>query len=94
MYLLIAAGLAGCGATPKEYRDDKNLPLPPGQGAFGDSLTHEWRRKDTIPPATPVPASGADQEEFRKWQNSAGSSERREFEEWRAWQEWRRRNPK
>ena len=92
--MLLAAGLAGCGATPQEYRNEKELPLPPGQGAFGDSLTHEWRRKDAIPTATFVPASAAEQDEFRKWQSSAGSPERREFEEWRAWQEWKRNNPK
>ena len=92
--VLLAAGLAGCGATPKEYRNEKELPLPPGQGAFGDSLTHEWRKKDTVPTAAPVQASAGEQDEFKKWRESAGSPERREFEEWRAWQEWKRRNPK
>lgn len=92
--VILAAGLAGCGATPQEHRNEKELPLPPGQGMFGDSMTHEWRRKDTIPPAAPVPASVADPEEFKKWRESAGSPERQEFEEWRAWQEWKRKNPK
>ena len=92
--VLLAAGLAGCGATPKEYRNEKELPLPPGQGAFGDSLTHEWRKKDTVPTAAPAQASAGEQDEFKKWRESAGSPERREFEEWRAWQEWKRRNPK
>ena len=98
--VLLAAGLAGCGATPQEYRNEKELPLPPGQGMFGDSMTYEWRRKDTIPPAastTPAmstPASAAEQEEFKKWRESSNRSERQEFEEWRAWQEWKRKNPK
>ena len=39
-------------------------------------------------------ASAAEQEEFKKWQESAGRTERQEFDEWRAWQEWKRKNPK
>jgi hypothetical protein len=35
-----------------------------------------------------------EQDEFKKWREFASSPERREFEEWRAWQEWKRRNPK
>ena len=92
--VVLAAGLAGCGATPKEYRNEKELPLPPGEGAFGNSLTYEWRKKDTVPTAAPAQASAGEQDEFKKWRESAGSPERREFEEWRAWQEWKRRNPK
>ena len=91
--LLLAAGLAGCGATPMEVRNEKELPLPPGQGMFADTMTHEWRRKDTIPTA-PVAVSAADQAEFKKWREAASSPERQEFEEWRAWQEWKRKNPK
>jgi hypothetical protein len=92
--VLLAAGLAGCGATPQEYRNEKELPLPPGQGAFGGTWTHEWMRKDRIQPAAPASVSAVEQDEFKKWQASASSLERREFEEWRAWQEWKRRNPK
>jgi len=92
--LLLAAGLAGCGATPMEVRNEKEMPLPPGQGMFGDTMTHEWRRKDTIPTAAPVAVSAADQAEFKKWRDAASSPERQEFEEWRAWQDWKRKNPK
>ena len=92
--VFLAAGLAGCGATPQEYRNEKELPLPPGQGMFGESFTHEWRRKDTIPAAAPTPVSAVEQDEFKKWRETASSPERAEFEEWRAWQEWKRRNPK
>jgi hypothetical protein len=92
--VLLAAGLAGCGATPQEYRNEKDLPIPPGQGAFSATLTHEWIRKDKIPPAAPVQASAVEQDEFKKWRESASSPERREFEEWRAWQEWKSKNPK
>jgi hypothetical protein len=92
--VLLAAGLAGCGATPQEYRNEKELPLRPGEGPFSDSFTHEWRKKDTIPAAAPVQASAREQDEFKKWRETASSPERREFEEWRAWQEWKRKNPK
>ena len=44
--------------------------------------------------ATVPPMTATEQEEFKKWQESAGASERQEFEEWRAWQEWKRKNPK
>ena len=99
---LLAAGLAGCGATAVEVFNDKEKPLPPGQGAFGEGLTWEWRRKSDVPPApdpaaapaTPAQASSAEQDEFKKWKESAGRSDRQEFDEWRAWQEWKRNNPK
>jgi hypothetical protein len=98
--LILAAGLAGCGATPKEYRNEKELPLPPGEGAFGSSMTWEWRKKDDSPAqpsAATAPAAAAtvsEQEEFKKWRESASRNERQEFEEWRAWQEWKKKNPK
>jgi hypothetical protein len=81
---LAAAGLAGCGATPVEHRNYREID--PSQGLFADGLNWEWRRKDTIPTSTA--------EDFKKWQESASSDERRDFEEWRAWQEWQRKNPK
>lgn len=100
---LLAAGLAGCGATPVETFNDKEKPLPPGEGLFGKGLT--WQGGEKAPsapaagaPATAAPAAAAagsaEQEEFKKWRESAGSAERSEFEEWRAWQEWKRKNPK
>jgi hypothetical protein len=90
--VLLAAGLAGCGATPVEHRNYREIG--PGEGLFGDTLTWEWRRKDTLPPGAAAPASAAEQEEFKKWRESASSAERKEFEDWRAWQEWKRKNPK
>ena len=95
--VVLAAGLAGCGATPVEHRNYREIG--PGEGLFAETLTWEWRRKDTIPsasnpeaaPAGPVRAG--DQEDFKKWRESAGSADRKEFEDWRAWQEWKRRNP-
>lgn len=94
--VLLAAGLAGCGAmtpTPAETRNDKEAALPPGQGMFGDNMTWEWRRKgETAPP--PASVSAAEQEDFKKWRDSASANERKEFEDWRAWQEWKKKNPK
>lgn len=109
--VFLAAGLAGCGATPMEVRNEKEVPLPPGEGAFGGNMTWEWRRKDTVPPeptaatpaaatpaaaaaASPSQATAAEQDDFKKWQESASGPERKEFEDWRAWQEWKRKNPK
>jgi hypothetical protein len=90
--VLLAAGIAGCGATPVEHRNYREIG--PGEGLFAETKLWEWRRKDTIPTAAPAQASAVEQDEFKKWQASASSPERREFEEWRAWQEWKRKNPK
>jgi hypothetical protein len=88
---LLAAGLAGCGATPVEHRNDREIG--PGEGLFGDALTWEWRRKDSAP-SSAAPATAAEQEDFKKWRDSLSPSERQEFEDWRAWQQWKRKNPK
>jgi hypothetical protein len=90
--VLLAAGLAGCGATPVEHRNYRDSD--PAKGLFAETTSGEWRRKDTIPTAAPAQASAVEQDEFKKWRETAGSPERREFEEWRAWQEWKRNNPK
>jgi len=84
--VFLAAGLAGCGATPMEVRNEKELQLPPGEGAFGGTLTWEWRRKDTIPPeattATPaaaaVPAAAASGSPAQ-----ATAAEQDDFKKWR-----------
>jgi len=89
--LLLAAGLAGCaGGTPSptDLRNQTDRTLPPGEGAFGNAFTWEWRKKDAPAPAAPAqagatPAPSAD-----------ADKERQEFEEWRAWQEWKRKNAK
>ena len=98
---LLAAGvLAGCaGSTPTSpmpRNNDREQPLPPGEGMFGRGLTWERGEKPATPPAAAPAAamSASEQEEFKKWQESAGANERTEFEEWRAWQEWKRKNPK
>ena len=88
--LLLAAGLAGCaGATPSpaDTRNDKEAPLPPGQGALGSAFTWEWRKKDA-PPAEPAQAGATPAP------STDAAKERQEFEEWRAWQEWKKKNAK
>lgn len=86
--VLFAAILAGCAAGPQEYRNDKEQPMPAGQRAFGESFTWEWRGKDPAAPAPAKPATPA-----RAGASGQGDLDR-EFEDWRAWQEWKRRNPK
>ena len=87
--MLLAAGLTGCAATPQDYRNDKEQPLPSGQGAFGESFTWEWRKKDAS--GRPVPAQA---DAPAPASPGTPEAERQEFEEWRAWQEWKRKNPK
>src|SRR5574341_709437 len=95
---LLAAGLAGCGATPVTHTNYREID--PSQGMMADTMTWEWRRKqqpgtpEAAQPAASAAASVAEQEEFKKWQESAGATERKEFEDWRAWQEWKKKNPK
>jgi hypothetical protein len=95
---VVAAGLAGCsGGTRSPLASDRELPLPPGQGMFGDALTYDSSKRAASPapaPAAAAPATAAEQEDFKKWRESSGQAERQEFEEWRAWQEWKRKNPK
>ena len=96
MVLVLAAGLAGCGAEPVTHRNYHEIS--PEDGMLSDTSTWEWRRKGEAPaPAAAAPATAAavsDRQDFKKWQESAGSAERKEFDDWRAWQEWKRRNPK
>jgi hypothetical protein len=91
---VVAAGLAGC-ATDYVPPRPANTPGPAYErevqegrpGLFGDL---RWN-VDLTGKREPVTVS--EEAEFKKWQESAGTSERREFEEWRAWQEWKRNNP-
>ena len=83
------AGLAGCTFVSQDPDGKEPQPLPSGQGAFGESFGSEWRKKDAqgrpvaTQAATPAPAIPGMSE-----------AESREFEDWRAWQEWKRQNPK
>jgi hypothetical protein len=103
LLILAAAGLAGCaGGTPSptDTRPVNDRTLPPGEGAFGRSMTWDLSKKEdpakpaAAPAAAATQASASEQEEFKKWRESVSSPERQEFEEWRAWQEWKRKNPR
>ena len=84
---VLLAGLAGCSAVSQDYGDKKDQSS--GKDAFGESFGSEWRKKDAqgrpvaTQAATPAPAIPGMSE-----------AESREFEDWRAWQEWKRQNPK
>ena len=96
---LLAISLAGCaGGTPSpvDVRPEQQRALPPGEGAFGNAFTWDWRKKDapaaasaapaTAQPAAPAAAATGKPEDAKR--------ERDEFDEWRAWQEWKRKNQK
>ena len=92
--MLLAASLAGCAATPQDYRNDKEQPLPSGQGAFGEGFTWEWRKKDAPPSSAPATTAPATPAQAGAAKPGDAERERQEFEEWRAWQEWKRKNAK
>ncbi len=94
--LAVTAGLAGCAT-------DYVPPRPSGEpgpahdreiqegrpGIFGDL---RWR---VDPTGKREPVRVSEEADFKRWKESAPTdAERREFEEWRAWQEWKRNNPK
>jgi hypothetical protein len=87
-----AASLAGCAAVPAG-----TPTVPPHErelqegrpGLFGDL------RWTVDPTGKREPVGGSEEADFKRWKESAPTdAERREFEEWRAWQEWKRKNPK
>jgi hypothetical protein len=97
---ILAAGLAACAGgvpSPTDTRPETDRTLPPEDRAFGKAFTWEWRKKDapaeptaapaTAQPATPAPATGTGKPED-------AAKERQEFEDWRAWQEWKKKNAK
>jgi hypothetical protein len=94
---LVAAALAGCaGSTPTPadtrsetdrplYRTEASQPSPAkGDAALGSAFGPEWRARGE--PQTTTPPTGAARDSL--------TAEEREFEDWRAWQEWKRKNPK
>jgi hypothetical protein len=85
---LLAAGLAACGSTEQSR-----------QGAFGDAFTWEWRKQNPPPPpssapAAKPPAAPAAARAATPKPSADANKERQEFEEWRAWQEQKRKNAK
>ena len=90
-FLAAAAGLAGCAANPSTPPGPAyNREIQEGRpGMFGDL---RWN-VDLSGKREPVRVS--EEEDFKRWKESNPSSaERQEFEQWRAWQEWKRQNPK
>jgi hypothetical protein len=82
-----AALLSGCAlqtSPPPPYQGeiDKERPGMLGDLRWNVDASGNWQRARSA------------EEDFKKWRETAGSEERREFEEWRAWQEWKRKNPK
>jgi len=95
--LILTTALAGCaGSTPSpsDGRNPNDRPLPPGEGALGNAFTWEFRKKDAPPPAAPANAPAATPAQAGAATPPGSASERQEFEEWRAWQEWKRKNAK
>jgi hypothetical protein len=94
--LLLAALLAGCGATPFEYHPASEIPQGPGmfsgeEGAFIIS-------SDKKPATAASPARAPSDEEFREFQEyrrwkatARDSAEYQEFLEWREWKAFRAR---
>ena len=94
---LLASTLAGCASstpTPSDtralrdrplYRSEETAAVPSGKKEFGSGFDAEWRKLGGPETAIPAAASNA---------GSSLTAEEREFEDWRAWQEWKRRNPK
>jgi hypothetical protein len=82
--VVAAAGFAGCGAaTGGSQPYDRDPPLKPGEGAFGDSTTFRLGEKKE---ATPAEFTA-----FQKWKETASAQERQEFEAWRHWQDTRKK---
>ena len=93
---VVAAGVAGCASDYVPPRP-ASQPGPAYErevqdgrpGMFGDL---RWN-VDVSGKREPVRVS--EEEDFKRWQDSKPTDvERREFEDWRAWQEWKRNNPK
>ncbi len=90
-FAVAAAGLAGCATDPAAIPPGPayNREISEGRpGLFGDL---RWN-VDLSGNREPVRVS--EEEDFKRWKESnPGSAERQEFEQWRAWQEWKRKNP-
>jgi hypothetical protein len=95
-FAVAAAGFAGCATDPAAtapgpaYEREMREGRP---GMFGD-LRWNVDLSGKREPTRASEGSAAEQAEFMKWRESMGPSERQEFEDWRAWQEWKRKNPK
>jgi len=83
--VVAAAGFTGCGTATmgQPYETDRDRPLKPGEGMFGDSTTFRLGEKKA---ATPEEFSA-----YQKWRETASTQEREEFEAWRKWQDTRKK---
>jgi len=94
---VVAAGLAGCATDPSatppgpayEREIQEGRPGILGDLRWNIDLKGQWEAARAS-----EPTSAAEQAEFKKWRDSMSPSERQEFDDWRAWQEWKRKNPK
>jgi len=95
---VVAAGLAGCAAdyvpprpptVPGPQHSYREVETWRGPGMLGD-LTWNIGSDGKVMKAE----SASNPEDYKKAIESMSPSERQEFEDWRAWQEWKRKNPK
>ena len=101
---LVLVALTGCSGgrpPPLDYRSETNRPLtrselgttqPSGDKTFGGGFDANWRKLGG--PETDIPAAASSIPAAAASARSSLTPEEREFEDWRAWQEWKRRNPK
>jgi hypothetical protein len=94
--LVAAAGIAGCATDyvppPTVARPGPADEYYTQDGRPGIAGDLRWR---VDPTGKKEPVRVSEEADFKRWKESAPSdAERREFEEWRAWQEWKRNNPK
>ena len=92
---LLSAALAGCSATPFQYRPVTEIPDGPGMltGKEGAFVMNTDRHDEARSVASPPPASDQDEflafQAFRRWrETNRDSREYREFREWQAWKEF------
>lgn len=88
--LILSALLGGCatdGLPPPVSAEEAEI-AEGRPGIFGDlrwNVDLQGRYQ---------PARVSEEEAFKRWKALESNPERREFEEWRAWQEWKRKNPR
>lgn len=93
----LAAVLAGCAASPTDYRSQREIPEGPGMFSGDDGGFTVIR--DGRPAGTSSTASASEAEfrefqrfqEYQDWKQSAQETgEYQEFQDWLRWQEYRR----
>lgn len=96
---MVALLLAGCNATPTDYRSQREIPEGPGMlsGEEGRFVLFEGRRAGGGGEAAPGPADEQAFREFQRFQEyqawkeqARESGEYQEFREWLRWREYQR----